>query len=142
MSGCARISLFGIPHEHARRGSSLPDARRGACGSSSAVIVVVTTARVPPTRRRTSRYVLGTDNTMQWWFLITVPLAFTLMATRVIENLLEDLSNLRAGGADPARRHRGIEAAMTDGTIVTLISLGVTGCSCWACRSFWSSPTG
>ncbi|MEM7616569.1 MAG: TRAP transporter small permease, partial [Pseudomonadota bacterium] len=39
----------------------------------------------------------GTDNILLWWFLITVPLAFMLMAGRVLENYLEDLSNFRSG---------------------------------------------
>ena len=34
---------------------------------------------------------------MQWWFLLTAPLAFLLMAARVIENFQEDLENFRRG---------------------------------------------
>ncbi|MGF1445208.1 MAG: TRAP transporter small permease [Pikeienuella sp.] len=60
-------------------------------------IVVVTSARVAANSASNFQILLGTDNVLQWWFLATVPLAFTLMATRVIENLLEDIANYRAG---------------------------------------------
>jgi TRAP-type C4-dicarboxylate transport system permease small subunit len=59
--------------------------------------VVVTGARVAANSASNFQILLGTDNVLQWWFLVTVPIAFTLMATRVIENLLEDLSNYRRG---------------------------------------------
>ena len=39
----------------------------------------------------------GVDNTMKWWFYITVPIAFTLMSGRVIGNWLEDWKNYRTG---------------------------------------------
>ena len=61
------------------------------------IIVVTTTARVTVNSYNNFQIVLGTDNLMQWMFLITVPVAFVLMAGRVIENLLEDLCNYREG---------------------------------------------
>lgn len=61
------------------------------------IIVVTTTARVTVNSYNNFQIVLGTDNLMQWMFLITVPIAFVLMAGRVIENLLEDLRNYQAG---------------------------------------------
>ncbi|MFV2053057.1 TRAP transporter small permease [Aliiroseovarius sp. YM-037] len=61
------------------------------------VIVVTTTARVTVNSIANFQIVLGTDNTMQWWFIVTVPFAFILMAGRVLENLLEDLHNYRTG---------------------------------------------
>lgn len=61
------------------------------------IIVVVTTAKITVNSVANFQIVLGTDNLMQWWFLITVPLAFTLMAARVIENLSEDLARYRSG---------------------------------------------
>lgn len=39
----------------------------------------------------------GVDDTMKWWFYVTVPLAFTLMSGRVIENWLDDWRNYRTG---------------------------------------------
>lgn len=60
-----------------------------------AVIVVVTTARATALSASNFQIVLGTDNTMQWWFLILAPFAFLLMAARVIENFVEDLENYR-----------------------------------------------
>lgn len=61
------------------------------------VIVVTTTSRVTINSYDNFQIVLGTDNVMQWWFIITVPIAFILMAGRVIENLMEDLQNYREG---------------------------------------------
>lgn len=61
-------------------------------------IIVVTTVSREVVRSYTNfQIVLGTDNTMQWWFLITIPIAFMLMAGRVFENLFEDWSNYRRG---------------------------------------------
>ena len=60
-------------------------------------VVVVTSARVTANSASNFQILLGTDNVLQWWFLITVPIAFTMMATRVIENLLEDIANYRNG---------------------------------------------
>lgn len=61
------------------------------------VIVVTTTARVTVNSISNFQIVGGTDNTMQWWFIITVPIAFTLMSGRVLENLVEDIRNYREG---------------------------------------------
>lgn len=58
-------------------------------------VVVVTSSRVAANSASNFQILLGTDNVLQWWFLVSVPIAFTMMATRVIENLLEDLSNYR-----------------------------------------------
>ncbi len=60
-------------------------------------IVVVTSARVTANSAANFQILLGTDNTLQWWFLITVPIAFLLMAARVLENLLEDIGSFRSG---------------------------------------------
>lgn len=62
-----------------------------------AVIVLVTTTRATALSASNFQIVLGTDNVMQWWFLITAPLAFLLLAARVFENLFEDISNFRSG---------------------------------------------
>ena len=60
-------------------------------------IVVVTSTRVVANSASNFQIMLGTDNVMQWWFLIAVPLAFTMLAARVLENLLIDLRNFRSG---------------------------------------------
>ena len=39
----------------------------------------------------------GVDDVMKWWFYITVPIAFTLMAGRVVGNWLEDWHNYKNG---------------------------------------------
>lgn len=61
------------------------------------VVVVTTVSREVVRSYSNFQIVLGTDNTMQWWFLITIPVAFMLMAGRVFENLFEDWSNYRKG---------------------------------------------
>lgn len=61
------------------------------------VIVIVTTARAAALSASNFQIVLGTDNVMQWWFLLTAPFAFLLMAARVVENFWEDLENYRNG---------------------------------------------
>ncbi len=60
-------------------------------------IVVVTSAKVTANSAANFQILLGTDNTLQWWFLATVPLAFTMMAGRVLENLIDDIRNYRSG---------------------------------------------
>lgn len=62
-------------------------------------VVVVTSTRVVANSAANFQIMLGTDNVMQWWFLTSVPLAFTLLVARVLENLLEDLGNYRAGAS-------------------------------------------
>lgn len=62
-----------------------------------AVIVMVTTTRMVALSASNFAIVLGTDNTMQWWFLATAPLAFLLMIARVFQNVFDDLSNWRSG---------------------------------------------
>ena len=60
-------------------------------------VVVVTSARVTANSAANFQILLGTDNTLQWWFLATVPLAFILMAARALENFIEDVANYRSG---------------------------------------------
>jgi TRAP-type C4-dicarboxylate transport system permease small subunit len=62
-----------------------------------AVIVLVTTSRVTALSASNFQIVLGTDNVMQWWFLMTVPLSFLSLTARVFENFFEDISNFRRG---------------------------------------------
>ncbi|MDO6480979.1 TRAP transporter small permease [Shimia thalassica] len=62
-----------------------------------AVIVVVTTMRATALSASNFQIVLGTDNTMQWWFLITVPFSAILMTARVFENFADDIRNYRNG---------------------------------------------
>ncbi|MBO6883017.1 MAG: TRAP transporter small permease subunit [Marivita sp.] len=62
-----------------------------------ALIFLVTTMRVVALSASNFQIVLGTDNTMQWWFLLGAPLAGTLMAARAIENIQDDMKNFRAG---------------------------------------------
>ncbi|MFN3211374.1 MAG: TRAP transporter small permease [Roseovarius sp.] len=61
------------------------------------VIVMVTTARAAALSASNFQIVLGTDNTMQWWFLVTAPVAFLLMVARTFQNMMEDIGNLRSG---------------------------------------------
>ena len=60
-----------------------------------AIIVVTTTLRLTANSAANFQIVLGTDNTMQWWFIATIPVAFLLLAGRVFENLSDDFSRYR-----------------------------------------------
>ncbi len=62
-----------------------------------ALIFLVTTMRVVALSASNFQIVLGTDNTMQWWFLLGAPLAGTLMAARTVENIQDDMKNFRSG---------------------------------------------
>jgi len=61
------------------------------------IIVVTTTARVTVNTYDNFAIVLGTDNVMRWWFIVTMPICFIIMAGRVIGNAVEDLENYRNG---------------------------------------------
>lgn len=61
------------------------------------VICVTTTSRVTANSADNFQILLGTDNVMQWWFIITIPLAFVMMAARVLANLQHDIGNFRSG---------------------------------------------
>ncbi len=60
-------------------------------------IVAVTSMRVVVNSISNFQILPGTDNIMQWWFLITLPLAFTFLVTRVFENLITDYRNYKSG---------------------------------------------
>ncbi len=61
------------------------------------IMIVTTTLRVSANSAANFQIILGTDHMMQWWFIITVPFAFVLMAGRVFQNIFEDLENWRSG---------------------------------------------
>ena len=60
-------------------------------------VVVVTSTRVVANSAANFQILLGTDNVLQWWFLVSVPLSFVLIAARAMENYLTDIKNLRSG---------------------------------------------
>lgn len=62
-----------------------------------ALIFLVTTLRVVALSASNFQIVLGTDNTMQWWFILGAPVAATLMAARAVENIQDDVKNYRTG---------------------------------------------
>lgn len=62
-----------------------------------ALIFLVTTMRVVALSASNFQIVLGTDNVMQWWFILGAPVAGVLMAARAIENIQDDFKNYRTG---------------------------------------------
>tara|TARA_R110002074_G_scaffold107133_2_gene231687 strand:+ start:464 stop:1162 length:699 start_codon:yes stop_codon:yes gene_type:complete len=60
-------------------------------------IVIVTSTQETIGAAANFRFMAGTDNVMQWWFLISVPLAWLLLSGRVFQNLADDLRNYRRG---------------------------------------------
>ncbi|MEM1351738.1 MAG: TRAP transporter small permease subunit [Pseudomonadota bacterium] len=61
------------------------------------LILFVTTCRLTANSAANFQIVLGTDNTMQWWFLVTAPCAALLMAGRAFQNIFEDIRKFRDG---------------------------------------------
>lgn len=62
------------------------------------IIVVTTTSRATVNTYDNFAIVLGTDDIMRWWFMFTMPLCFILLATRAIENMLEDFAKFKGDG--------------------------------------------
>lgn len=62
-----------------------------------ALILLVTTLRAVALSASNFQIVLGTNNTLQWWFLLAAPVAAVLMAGRAIENIEDDIKNYRSG---------------------------------------------
>ncbi len=60
-------------------------------------VVVVTSTRITANSASNFQILLGTDDVLQWWFLITIPIAFILMAGRALENWLQDWNNYKSG---------------------------------------------
>ena len=60
-------------------------------------IIVVTSTQVAANSASNFQILLGTDNVLQWWFLVSVPLSFILIAARAMENWMIDYKNLREG---------------------------------------------
>ena len=59
------------------------------------IICVTTMARITVNTYDNFAIVLGTDGVMRWWFIITMPLCFILMAGRVLSNALIDRKKYR-----------------------------------------------
>lgn len=60
-------------------------------------VVIVTALKLVVNSAANFQIMLGTDNVMQWWFLISMPLAFTTLVARVLENALIDIARFRRG---------------------------------------------
>ncbi|MEM7291165.1 MAG: TRAP transporter small permease subunit [Pseudomonadota bacterium] len=60
-------------------------------------IIVVTSTRVVANSASNFQIMLGTDNVMQWWFLVTVPISFILLCARAVENYMDDIRKFRTG---------------------------------------------
>lgn len=61
------------------------------------VIVIVTTLKQTANSASNFQILLGTDNVMQWWFYLAVPLAWMVLSGRVIENSIDDFRRYRNG---------------------------------------------
>jgi len=61
------------------------------------IIIVVTGSRVAANAADNFQILEGTDNFMKWWFLVTMPIAFLIMAGRVLENWRDDWRNMKSG---------------------------------------------
>lgn len=61
------------------------------------VIVIVATLRQTATSASNYQFMLGTDNVMQWWFFVAVPITWAVLCARVLEHLISDVKRYRAG---------------------------------------------
>lgn len=61
-------------------------------------IAVTTTLRLAANSASNFQILLGTDHVMVWWFVILVPVSFTILAARAVENMIEDLRRFREDG--------------------------------------------
>ncbi|XDA99263.1 TRAP transporter small permease subunit [Sulfitobacter sp. LCG007] len=84
--------------------ANMPRALQFACLTIDALlwigfswVVIVTSTLVAANSAANFQILLGTDNILQWWFLVSVPISFVLIAARAMENWLEDLRNYRNG---------------------------------------------
>ncbi|MEM7507737.1 MAG: TRAP transporter small permease subunit [Pseudomonadota bacterium] len=59
------------------------------------IIVIVTTLKQTANSASNFQILLGTDDVMQWWFYVCVPLSWILLSGRVIENYIDDLRRYR-----------------------------------------------
>ncbi|WP_224816042.1 TRAP transporter small permease [Hasllibacter sp. MH4015] len=60
-------------------------------------VVIVTGSRVVANAANNFQIVPGTNDLMQWWFILAVPISFIFLVARVLENWFEDLRNYRSG---------------------------------------------
>jgi TRAP-type C4-dicarboxylate transport system permease small subunit len=51
----------------------------------------------------------GTDTIPQWWFYLATPVGWSLLCVRVIQNVVEDFANMRAGAAMKVRGEMSVE---------------------------------
>ncbi|MEJ6395438.1 TRAP transporter small permease subunit [Gymnodinialimonas sp. 2305UL16-5] len=60
-------------------------------------VVVVTGSRIAANAASNFQIVPGTNDLMQWWFILAVPLSFVFLVARVLENWFADFNNYRSG---------------------------------------------
>lgn len=60
-----------------------------------ATIVIVTTLKQTANSASNFQILPGTDDVLQWWFYICVPVAWMVLSGRVLENLIDDLKRYR-----------------------------------------------
>lgn len=72
------------------------------------LVVVVTTFRQTANSASNFQILLGTDNVMQWWFYVLVPVSWLILSARAIENYLDDIRRYRAN--EPLIRHAALLA--------------------------------
>lgn len=59
------------------------------------IICVTTMSRITVNTYDNFAIVLGTDGIMRWWFIVTMPVCFVLMAGRVLNNAIIDRTRYR-----------------------------------------------
>ena len=102
--GCAYNTRLRTHLSFGELRANLPRFGKFLCLSLDAVlwltfslVVIVTTLRQTANSAANFQILLGTDNVMQWWFYICVPLSWLLLSARVVENYMDDVRRYRAG---------------------------------------------
>ena len=103
-AGCAYNVKLRTHLAFAEFRSNMPRAGQFACLTLDFImwmgfswVIVVTSTKVAANSASNFQIMLGTDNILQWWFLLCVPLSFIVIAARSIENYMEDIKNYRSG---------------------------------------------
>jgi TRAP-type C4-dicarboxylate transport system permease small subunit len=58
-------------------------------------VVIVTSTRVTVNSAANFQIMPGTNDVMQWWFMISMPIAFILLTGRVMQNAADDLATYK-----------------------------------------------
>lgn len=74
-----------------------------------ATIVIVYASDLLKLQWDNGSVVPGTDTIQQWWFYLATPVGWSLLCVRVIQNMIQDFTDMRAGEALKLRGEMTVE---------------------------------